>query len=259
MQRGLFLAFEPVFTGTGEVNSFRIHLINNTLWKVVFDGFMYVGDEDLPLTGSVDTENLTVLGYLTKQSLNDYPEFELTLWRWTTEGQDGRIVKTLKIKPKQFFKKITYSSHLKADVHLYQIADDFASPITKKDTLTSYTRKNIPDEPTDEYETIRIELFDVKARANFPGSIDLHVHELTENYEKMTPSESLTFQLQSFEKYLSDAILVGMPYVYIIHGKGKGKLQEEIHRRLKNNPDVVRFEDGFHEGYGAGGATKVIL
>lgn len=259
MQSGLFLAFEPVATQAGDINSYHIHLINKTLWKVVFDGFMYIGDDNLPLSGSVENKNTSSIGYLPKQNLNDYPEFELTLWRWTTEGQDGRIVKNLKIKPKQFFNKKTYSPYLNADVHLYKIADDFAAPPKKVDSLSHYTHQNKPDEPLDNYDKIRIELFDVKARANFPESIDLHVHKLTKEYEKLDPAMSLILQTRAFEKYLSDAILIGVPYVYIIHGKGKGKLREEIHRRLKANPDVLRFEDGYHEGYGAGGATKVIL
>lgn len=259
MQSGLFLAFEPVATQAGDINSYRIHLINKTLWKVVFDGFMYIGDNNQPLSDSVDSKNTISIGYLPKQNLNDYPEFKLTLWRWTTEGQDGRMVKKLKIKPKQFFNKATYSPYLNADVHLYKIADDFAAPAKRGDSLSDYTQQNMPDESLDTFDQIQIELFDVEARANFPESIDLHIHKLTKDHEKLNPEMSMRLQLQSFEKYLSDAILVGVPYVYIIHGKGKGKLRDEIHQRLKANPNVLDFDNGYHEGYGAGGATKVIL
>lgn len=258
-KRGIFLAFEPVFNDAGEYHSFRIVLINKTLWKIVFDGFMYIGDEDLPLSGSVDNENTTELGYLKKQSLNDYPEFDLTLWRWTTEGQDGKIVCQLKIRPKQFFKNQTYSPYLNADVHLYSLADDFAPPTKRENTLTNYTRDNLPDESTNTYDQMRVKLFDVEARASFPESIDLHIHQLTDDYEKMDAFTSLNLQIKHFEKYLSDAVIIGVPHIYIIHGKGKGRLQKEIHRRLKENPDVVRYEEGYHDGYGTGGATKVIL
>ena len=257
--RGLFLAFEPVVNAGGDTNSYCIYLINRTLWKVVFDGYMYILDDELPLSGSVANENITELGYLPKAKLNDYPEFDLTLWRWTTEGQDGRVVKQLKIKPKQFFKKFTYSPYLNADVHLYQLADDFAPPVQREDTLRNYTKDNLPEKEKNIYEQMYVQIRDVKAYANFNKSIDLHIHILTKDYEKMDAAQSLHFQIEAFESYLNEAIRTGVPHVYVIHGKGKGRLREEVHRRLRDNPQVVRFEDGYHEGYGTGGATKVIF
>ncbi len=260
MQRGLFLAFEPVVNEAGDINSYRIHLINRTLWKVVFDGYLHILEDELQLGGSVENENTTQLAYMPKANLNDYPTFDLTLWRWTTEGQDGRVVKHLKIKPRQFFKKETYSPYLNADVHLYQLADDFAPPVEREDTLRNYTKDNLPEKENKTiYDEMYVRVRDVKAWANFEKSIDLHIHMLTKDFEKMDAAQSLYFQLEAFEKYINDAILTGVPYVYVIHGKGKGRLQEEIHRRLKDNPQVIRFEDGYHEGYGTGGATKVIF
>ncbi len=260
MQRGLFLAFEPVVNASGDINSYRIHLINRTLWKVVFDGSLYILDDELQLSGSVENENTTELGYLPKANLNDYPEFDLTLWRWTTEGQDGRVVKQQKIKPKQFFKKQTYSPYLNADVHLYQLANDFAPPVERKDTLRNYTKDRLPEkEDKTIFDEMYVQVRDVKAYASFERSIDLHIHMLTKDFEKMDAAASLRFQLAAFEKYIHDAVLMGVPYVYIIHGKGKGRLREEIHRHLKDNPQVVRFEGGYHEGYGTDGATKVIF
>jgi len=258
--RGIFLAFEPVINEAGDINSYRIQLINRTLWKVVFDGYLHILDDELQLSGSVENENTTELGFLRKANLNDYPTFDLTLWRWTTEGQDGRVVKHLKLKPKQFFKKQTYSSYLNADVHLYQLADDFAPPVERENTLRNYTKDNLPEKENKTiYDEMYVQIRDVKAFASFERSIDLHIHMLTKDFEKMDAAQSLNFQLETFEKYLNDAILTGVSYVYVIHGKGKGRLQEEIHRRLKDNPQVVRFEGGYHEGYGTGGATKVIF
>jgi len=260
MQRGLFLAFEPVATSAGDINSYRIHLINRTLWKVVFDGYMHILDDDLQLSGSVENESASELAYMPKANLNDYPVFDLTLWRWTTEGQDGRVVKKIKLKPKQFFQKQAYSPYLNSDVHLYQLADDFAPPVEREDTLRNYTKDNLAEEKDKTiYDEMRIQIFDVKARANFEKTIDLHIHALTDDYEKMDAGQSLNFQLEAFDRYFNSAIRVGVPYVYVIHGKGKGRLREEIHHRIKDNPQVVRFEDGYHEGYGTGGATKIIF
>ncbi len=261
MQTGIFLAFEPIFDKDGETYAYYIQLINNTMWKIVFDGSMYIGDAQFPLSGSVESQTADELDTLPKSDLNDYPNFELTIWRWTTEGQDGRVNKKLKLKPKQFFKKIADAPILNTMAHVYKIADDFAPPISRSDTLKAYTESQRPEEEEskDVYERMKVKLHDVAAKASFPESLDLHIYNLTDEYKKMDAAAALAFQLKRFEDYIDEAVLVGVPFVYVVHGKGKGRLREEIHRHLKEHPSVLRFESGFHEGYGAGGATKVFF
>ncbi|MEO1437147.1 MAG: Smr/MutS family protein, partial [Bacteroidota bacterium] len=62
--------------------------------------------------------------------------------------------------------------------------------------------------------------------------------------------------IQAFETYIARAIELGIPYVYIIHGKGTGRLRSIIELKLSKNTQVKSFEGGYHEGYEFG-ATKV--
>lgn len=50
--------------------------------------------------------------------------------------------------------------------------------------------------------------------------------------------------VQPLEKYLDDASLSGMPFVRIIHGKGTGKLRQEVRRLLLDAPQVKFIERG---------------
>jgi DNA mismatch repair protein MutS2 len=45
-----------------------------------------------------------------------------------------------------------------------------------------------------------------------------------------------------------------MPYVRIIHGKGTGKLRQEVRAALKGHPQVATFEMGL-ESEGGDGVT----
>ena len=36
----------------------------------------------------------------------------------------------------------------------------------------------------------------------------------------------------------------GLPFVRIIHGKGTGKLRQEVRAALKQHPQVTSFEEG---------------
>lgn len=64
--------------------------------------------------------------------------------------------------------------------------------------------------------------------------------------------------LTALEKYLDRAILAGFTTVYIIHGKGQGKLRQVTHEFLRNHPHVQDFRLGRPEEGGLG-VTVVTL
>jgi DNA mismatch repair protein MutS2 len=73
------------------------------------------------------------------------------------------------------------------------------------------------------------------------------VHGLT--VEEMTPI---------VEKYLDDAFLHGQPYVYIVHGHGKGILRNAVHNMLRKHPIVKSYKLG-DEYEGGTGVTVASL
>jgi len=60
--------------------------------------------------------------------------------------------------------------------------------------------------------------------------------------------------LAMLENYLDKAYLAGMPFVRIIHGKGTGKLRQEVRAALKGHPQVASYEEG-HPSEGGDGVT----
>ena len=58
--------------------------------------------------------------------------------------------------------------------------------------------------------------------------------------------------LDKLETYLDKATMAGMPFVRIIHGKGTGKLRQEVRAVLKNHPHVTSFEEGGEKEGGEG-------
>jgi DNA mismatch repair protein MutS2 len=60
------------------------------------------------------------------------------------------------------------------------------------------------------------------------------------------------------ENYLDKAYLAGMPFVRIIHGKGTGKLRQEVRAALKGHTQVTSFEEG-HPNEGGDGVTVAMI
>lgn len=62
--------------------------------------------------------------------------------------------------------------------------------------------------------------------------------------------------IDALSDYLDRAYLGGLPYSRIIHGKGTGKLRQEVRAFLANNPQVDSVEEG-HPNEGGDGVTVV--
>jgi len=60
------------------------------------------------------------------------------------------------------------------------------------------------------------------------------------------------------DEFFDYTVFTNYEKVYIIHGKGEGKLQEFVHNYLKNNPFVKSFEFALPEE-GGSGCTVVYL
>lgn len=69
-------------------------------------------------------------------------------------------------------------------------------------------------------------------------------NDLHKNHNKVKQNETpaLAQQLQQFEKIIDKALLSGRKQINIIHGKGKGILKNELHKRLQKIPQVKRYE-----------------
>lgn len=62
--------------------------------------------------------------------------------------------------------------------------------------------------------------------------------------------------LNAVQYFIDDAILVGMPRVRILHGKGNGILRQLIRQYLSSVPNVTHFADE-HVQFGGAGITVV--
>lgn len=74
-----------------------------------------------------------------------------------------------------------------------------------------------------------------KNEENKPCIVDLHIESLLENTATFVdPQEYLQLQLSTFERHLNIAITNGSPKIIFIHGIGKGILQKEMEKILKD-------------------------
>ena len=82
--------------------------------------------------------------------------------------------------------------------------------------------------------------------------IDLHLENVSTSRGAVAPHDALFVQLDKFEEALDRAIASGKFEFRVVHGFGKGKLKEEIHKILAKHPQVRSFANDYHSKYGHG-------
>ena len=79
-----------------------------------------------------------------------------------------------------------------------------------------------------------------------------------DGYARLDKGEIVRIQMLHFQRFLDNALKLGVSKVFVIHGVGEGKLRETIAARLADNPHVLKFKNEYHHKYGYG-ATEVIF
>jgi hypothetical protein len=89
--------------------------------------------------------------------------------------------------------------------------------------------------------------------------VDLHIHELVDDYNALSNSEMVNIQLDTFHKELLNAVNSRKSSkIVFIHGVGNGTLKHELRKELESNYKSFKFQDASFKEYGYG-ATLVYL
>jgi hypothetical protein len=260
---GVILAFLPFLKSSGEIEKLDIILLNDTTLPIVYEiDYVPSGAVAWAKDGKLNAINFEKLGEIPFDAINENPEFDVSIAPVYTEGVGENIVKTLKIKVKQFLKNHTVLQSLKKEAYAFTLVEQFGADTTSEKNIADYTKellKNKPKKKQADSHTIPYNpVADVNEYALFVREIDLHIELLHENPSSLTNNDIVAIQLRAFDTYIQKAIRLGVPRVYIIHGVGKGTLKEMIHAKLRRNTDIKRYKNEYNEKYGWG-ATEVTI
>lgn len=256
---GIQFAFELMKEGS--MQRYGVYMINDTLYQALYELEIIIKNKSIKkVNGKVEPNSVLKIMEMPADYLSDNPLLDISCRQISTEGMTDWLRKELKLKPKQFFARKKTAPLLGRQAHVYKIFEPYQLK-NKEESLRNYTKKQIIQKPIVENNNDLYQEWtygDVKKFANFPIEKDLHVEKLIEDSSKMSNGEIIKLQLKIFEEYLDEAIKLGVPRVFVIHGKGKGKLKNEIATILMQIPDVKTFKNEYHPKYSTG-ATEIIF
>lgn len=247
LPKGIYLSFMPEYKVEemeDVVDYLKIYLLNETGKKVQYRYEVVMKNQTLfTHEGKLHVFGHVYLHNIPYDSMNDLPRFN---W-WLDDLDDADMAPEngqLRIKPQKLFQHIDELLTNNQPSFNYLLVEDF-KPYTPEQPVLP---KKIKPQPSATPKVI--------PQLGPADVIDLHIENLVQNTRGMSNADILLTQLSALETQLRITINSRQQRLIIIHGLGKGKLRDEVHRILAETTEVKSYTNEWMPRYGFG-ATEV--
>ncbi len=253
----LLLAFVP--KGRPGNSDLDVFFINDSNYNLLYS-IINVDKEGKAFSnaaGVLEANTKEQIETLALQSVNDLPAFvfHILFYRKGEFSLKQPMVKEITINPVRFYKEKAYTENdfFNEDSLMVPVYTD--SVLVKEvDNLSESDIKKMIKEK--EKPEIKQEYSSRKEKEKVLLEVDLHIHELLDDFRGLTNSEILEVQMDHFKSKLLEAQHKNIKKVVFIHGVGNGTLKSEIRKELESKKKMLTFQDASFKEYGYG-ATLV--
>lgn len=239
--------------------NYAIYLINDSHYALQFEFEFYLNQKRThELKNRINSHQYFAVGEMQHANLNDNPKIILYL-------PSLNIQEDFKLKYKKWIKMQGQAPLIGSDCpHKLLIPTARITKIQLKqeetNNLKTYTHEQLKNQIKAEVISKYYNKNDVQRLAHFNHELDLHIEKLIEeDPSELTPAEIFEMQRLALDRYMQQAIELGVAEVFIIHGLGEGKLQRSVAKylqKLERQNLIQEFKNEYLPKYGFG-ATHV--
>lgn len=252
------LAFVPqARPGNSDLNVFLINDSNyNVLYSII--NLNELGETFSNKVGVLEANTKEQTESIGLQSVNQIPEyiFHFTFYKKDNFKVVEPLVKKVKINPVRFYKEKAYGENdfFNEDSIIIPLVfdEDKVSKlnVSSKEIEDALKQK---DQKEKNYKPVAR-----KVKEKEILEVDLHIHELLDDFRGLSNGEILEIQMEHFNARLNEALKKGPKNIVFIHGVGNGTLKLEIRKELDRKKTLLQYHDASFQEYGYG-ATMVKL
>ncbi|QKG79995.1 Smr/MutS family protein [Tenuifilum thalassicum] len=252
----LELAFVPENHSNLQNCNFDLYLINDSTYRVFYVLSNVIDDYHAPFsTGILQPDTKVLIKKLTPGDISKLIMYNLQAIYYKNipfkpyqpEFYD------IELDPIKLYKRGNFleNDYFDKDAYIISIAS------TKRELILKHLTDKAISEAIKQKEKPKVK------RKKEPvlelEEVDLHIHELVDDWKDLTPGEILKIQLARFETALEGGIKSkSTKRMVFIHGVGNGKLKYEITKLLNSKYPKLRYQDASFKEYGFG-ATMVFV
>jgi hypothetical protein len=132
--------------------------------------------------------------------IDDHPKVEYEVYRYSTMGREGKHSGEVKIKARDFARKIVYVGDIASDCLKYPIWKE--SPAQKTKPALRFMEKEESSDPN--YR--KVEIYDTEEMLEFDRTLDLHIEKLVGDPSKINPKSAFLIQMNAYKTFLDKAL-----------------------------------------------------
>lgn len=252
----VFFALVPEVPANPPTGNISMYLVNNCNDTLIFRFAQKLGfNYETIAAGSLSPNSKIYLGLIKPEMIAGLPVycFQLLNFRKRTKQMESFFQKEIVLSAVKFYKQNTFVATrlFKIPALLIQLNENMLKAELDKLTEREFQLAVAKKAPKKIEKTISIPNTEII-------EVDLHIHEVLDNYSNLTNTEMVTVQMNKFHEEMSKAIKSEVKKIVFIHGVGNGTLRSELRRELQRKYSKYNFQDASFREYGYG-ATMVIL
>ena len=254
----VFYAIVPAKNEKENTEQFDLYLINDSEYMLYYNLMQEVDGFFRSLkSGNLEAETKIFIRSFTRIELNEFPKlkFQSLFLRKGLQRAWSPVHKDIYPDPAELFsfEGFTENDFFEEPSFIESIVGD-----NKKADYENVNQKSIKAilKEKESEKPLKQEKREILPDTE---EVDLHIHELVENFAGMSNGEIIEIQLARFTTALEGAIRGNKTKrIVFIHGVGNGKLKFELRKELDKKYTRLRYQDASFKEYGYG-ATMVIL
>ena len=265
-QLSVYLAFVADNNRNLQESSFELYLINDSNYYFSFV-IASAGDKlQSRFIDCIEPQTKLFLANLTQETLADYQNLRVQGFAYKKYDYDFKpaIDVAMKINMSRFFK---LHSFVENDFFDQQA---ILEPIVRNDfSVADLLQEHPAVNGKNQRSKARVGKSDKDSHASDPHvskpnqhpeliEVDLHINELLDNTNGLSPKDMLDYQIEKFNEVMRANLRHTGTKVVFIHGKGEGKLRQELLRQLKLYYPKCTPQDANFQKYGFG-ATMITI
>ncbi|MBU8893095.1 MAG: DUF2027 domain-containing protein [Bacteroidales bacterium] len=236
-----------------------VYLINDSNFRVLYSLSKKENEfQSLFAYGNLEDNTKVIFETIKREDLNNFEEinFQLIFFRKGNYFILDPLNKTWNVKPARFFKQNTFTVNdfFNEKAYVYELTGEeinLADHVSDSDIEKAIKDKD-RKEPEKQFKSSK------SGKDQEIEEIDLHIHELVDDYSNLSNKEMLDMQMSRFTTALDGGIIAGTKRMVFIHGIGNGKLKHEVLKTLNRKYPKLRYQDASFKEYGYG-ATMIII
>ena len=249
------LAFVPVNIKSLQNTDMEMFVINESNYYIDFQILMGNSTVSVHTTDTIEPQTKLFITDVRKDEVNDYEfvRFQGFAYKQTTKFYvKPALDVAVRINPVDFYKlhRFEENDFFEAKAMLVNLIENDYPPIKYliDDKQLQEAMHDKRPQPTKRQFA--------PPRKSQVIEVDLHIHELIDNFANLDNADMLRIQLDKFHSVMKENINKKGQKIVFIHGKGEGVLRKEITELLRKQYKNASFQDASFQQYGFG-ATQV--